>query len=143
MLNTCKDEPKRLLKNGAVVKSQSLNKLSEVVALRPQRIGDERGYFAETFRHEWFAAEGIDVHFCQDNQSYSAAVGTVRGLHFQHPPYAQGKLVRVLRGAVFDVAVDIRAHSPTFGIWDGMELTAAGGEQLYIPPGFAHGFMTL
>lgn len=126
-----------------MLEAQPLLKLPEVLAFRPRRFGDDRGYFMETFRDQWFEAAGVSVRFCQDNQSHSAQTGTVRGLHFQRVPHAQGKLVRVLAGAVYDVAVDIRPESPTFGQWDGMELTAEGGEQLFIPPGFAHGFMTL
>ena len=126
-----------------MVEARPLPKLPEVLAFAPRRFGDDRGYFSETFRDAWFEAAGVSVRFCQDNQSFSAEAGTVRGLHFQRAPHAQGKLVRVLRGAIYDVAVDIRPASPTFGTWDGVELTADGGAQLYIPPGFAHGFMTL
>ena len=126
-----------------MVEARPLPKLPELLAFKPQRFKDDRGYFSETFRDEWFAAQGLSIQFSQDNESFSAQKGTVRGLHFQRAPYAQGKLVRVLAGAIFDAAVDIRPDSPTFGLWDGLELTAAGGEQLYIPPGFAHGFMTL
>ena len=126
-----------------MVEARPLSKLPEVLAFAPRRFGDDRGYFSETFRDAWFEAAGVSVRFCQDNQSHSAQAGTVRGLHFQNAPHAQGKLVRVLSGGVYDVAVDIRPGSATFGQWDGLELTADGGEQLYIPPGFAHGFMTL
>lgn len=114
-----------------------------VILVKPQKFGDHRGYFMESFSREAFAAFGIDREFVQDNQSLSAHRGTVRGLHFQTPPHAQAKLVRVLKGAIFDVAVDIRAGSPTFGRWCGATLTADGGEQLFVPRGFAHAFCTL
>jgi dTDP-4-dehydrorhamnose 3,5-epimerase len=109
----------------------------------PKHIGDERGYFAETFRADLFATHCGDVAFVQDNESLSAKVGTVRGLHFQSPPYAQGKLVRCTAGALFDVAVDIRRDSATYGQWVGETLTPQNGKQLWIAPGFAHGFCTL
>ena len=104
---------------------------------------DKRGYFGETYSRRRYADMGIDVEFVQDNHSLSRAVETLRGLHFQAPPAAQGKLVRCGRGAIFDVAVDIRRGSPTFGQWEGYELTAENGHQLYVPEGFAHGFVTL
>lgn len=109
----------------------------------PYRFEDNRGYFGETYSRRRFAEIGIDVEFVQDNHSFSRKVGTIRGLHFQAPPAAQGKLVRCGRGAIFDVAVDIRRGSPNYGKWEGYELTAENGFQLYIPPGFAHGFITL
>lgn len=105
--------------------------------------GDPRGYFAETFRDDWFRAHIADAAFIQENQSLSSAPGTIRGLHFQSPPFAQGKLVRCIAGSVFDVAVDLRHGSPHFGAWAAVELNAAGLNQLWIPPGFAHGFCTL
>ncbi|WP_156963638.1 dTDP-4-dehydrorhamnose 3,5-epimerase [Muricoccus aerilatus] len=108
-----------------------------------RRIGDLRGYFMETYSERDFRAVGVDARFVQDNQSLSARVGTLRGLHFQTPPHAQAKLVRVVRGAVLDVAVDIRRDSPGFGRHVACHLTADGAEQLYIPAGFAHGFVTL
>ena len=114
-----------------------------VVEVTPRRFGDDRGWFAETFSADRCAAHGIERDWVQDNQSMSAAAGTVRGLHFQRPPAAQAKLVRVLKGAIFDVAVDLRRGSPTYGRWVGVELTAERGNQLYVPVGFAHGFMTL
>lgn len=117
--------------------------LSGVVYLQPKRFGDHRGFFAETWNRAAFAQAGIDVDFVQDNHSLSAAVRTIRGLHFQAPPCAQAKLVRCGRGALFDVAVDIRRGSPTFGKWVGYELSAKNGVQLFIPAGFAHGFATL
>jgi dTDP-4-dehydrorhamnose 3,5-epimerase len=117
--------------------------LSGVVLLRPRRFADARGHFAETYNEKTFAAAGVAVRFVQDNQSYSAKRGTIRGLHFQLPPAAQAKLVRVLHGSVYDVAVDVRRGSPTYGRWIAETLTAAGGEQLFVPRGFAHAFCTL
>ena len=114
-----------------------------VIKLDVIRFGDHRGYFCETYSRRRYAEMGIDVVFVQDNHSLSRAVGTLRGLHFQAPPHAQGKLVRCGRGAIFDVAVDIRRGSPTYGQWQGYELTAENGHQLYVPVGFAHGFVTL
>lgn len=118
-------------------------RLPDVLELRPKFFRDDRGYFSETFKRDVFQRRGLDVEFVQDNKSLSRAKGTIRGLHFQLPPHAQGKLVSCLRGAIYDVAVDIRRSSPTFGEHIGVTLTAEGGEQLYIPPGFAHGFCTL
>jgi dTDP-4-dehydrorhamnose 3,5-epimerase len=117
--------------------------LGEIKRLVPQRHGDARGYFVETFNKKALAEVGISFEPVQENQSYSRQVGTVRGLHFQAEPFAQAKLVRVLRGRIFDVALDIRRSSTTFGAWVGMELSALGGEQILIPAGFAHGFCTL
>lgn len=116
--------------------------LPGVVILTPARHGDARGYFSESWNRERMAQAGLDYDFVQDNHSLSAAVGTVRGLHFQKPPHAQTKLVRCGQGALFDVAVDIRRGSPTFGQWTGVELTAQNGKQLLIPAGFLHGFST-
>ena len=113
------------------------------VLVRPRRFGDDRGYFMETYSRELFAAAGIAPDFVQDNQSLSAQVGTVRGLHYQTAPAAQAKLVRVLKGAIFDVAVDLRRGSPHYGRWCGALLDADGAEQLFVPCGFAHGFCTL
>ena len=109
----------------------------------PKRHGDHRGFFAETYNRKRYLEFDCDVEFVQDNHSLSHAVGTLRGLHFQAPPAAQGKLVRCGRGAIFDVVVDIRRGSPTFGQWEGYELSAENGHQLYVPVGFAHGFVTL
>jgi len=109
----------------------------------PRHIGDERGYFAETFRADIFASHCGDFTFVQDNESLSVKQGTVRGLHFQSDPHAQGKLVRCTAGALLDVAVDIRRGSPTFGKWVSETLTPDNGKQLWVPPGFAHGFCTL
>lgn len=117
--------------------------MPEVVLITPKRFGDNRGYFSETFRKDRFSEEVGSFEFVQDNQSLSAEVGTVRGLHFQLNPRAQGKLVRCIVGAILDVAVDIRAGSPTFGRHVKAELTAENGCQLWIPSGFAHGFCTL
>jgi dTDP-4-dehydrorhamnose 3,5-epimerase len=117
--------------------------LPGVMLLTPRRFSDARGYFSETYNERTFEAAGLTTRFVQDNQSYSARRGTVRGLHFQLPPSAQAKLVRVLQGSVYDVAVDARGGSPTYGRWDGATLTAAGGEQLFVPRGFLHGFCTL
>ena len=108
------------------------------------RFGDARGYFTETFNVEKMQKEGIsEPQWVQDNQSYSAENYTLRGLHFQLPPFAQAKIVRVLAGRIFDVAVDIRPSSQTYGQWIGVELTAEKQNQLYVPAGFAHGFLAL
>lgn len=117
--------------------------LAGVKLIRSNRFTDPRGYFAEVYVQPDFAAAGIGIAFVQDNQSRSHTVGTVRGLHFQTPPYAQAKLVRVLRGRIFDVALDLRRSSPTYGQHLGVALSAEGGEQLLVPHGFAHGFCTL
>ena len=111
--------------------------------IRPRRHGDARGWFTETYNRATFAALGIDATFVQDNHSWSAAPFTLRGLHFQTPPDTQAKLVRCVRGRIFDVAVDVRARSPTWGQWVGAELSADNGDQLFVPTGFAHGFLTL
>jgi dTDP-4-dehydrorhamnose 3,5-epimerase len=114
-----------------------------VKLIQPRRFSDSRGFFAEVWNRRTFAEAGIEVDFVQDNYSYSVSPGTVRGLHYQEPPRAQAKLVRVQRGSVFDVAVDIRSSSPTFGRHVSTVLSAANGEQIFIPIGFAHGFCTL
>lgn len=117
--------------------------LPEVLLIEPAVHGDARGFFMESFNQRAFdAAVGAHVAFVQDNHSRSAR-GVLRGLHYQLPPHAQGKLVRVARGAVFDVAVDMRRDSPRFGRWAGVELSADNHRQLWIPPGFAHGFLVL
>ena len=116
---------------------------SPVQLIHPRRHGDARGWFTETYNRDTFAGLGIDVTFVQDNHSLSAPAFTLRGLHFQTPPRAQDKLVRCIRGRIFDVAVDIRAASPTYGQWVGAELSAENGHQLFVPVGFAHGFLTL
>lgn len=117
--------------------------IPDVIKIVPTRFGDARGYFTETYSQSAFAALGIADTFVQDNHSYSHTRGIVRGLHFQNPPHAQGKLIRVTRGRIFDVAVDIRRGSPTYGKHVSAILTHDGGEQLWIPVGFAHGFCTL
>jgi dTDP-4-dehydrorhamnose 3,5-epimerase len=109
----------------------------------PKRFVDSRGYFFEAWRDNLFREEVAGFTFVQDNQSMSAKTGTLRGMHFQKPPAAQGKLVRVLRGSAFDVAVDIRRGSPTYGRHVAVTLNAVGGAQLWVPPGFLHGFCTL
>ncbi|WP_420471671.1 dTDP-4-dehydrorhamnose 3,5-epimerase [Brevundimonas sp. FT23042] len=114
-----------------------------VQLLRPRRFADERGWFSETYSERREAAAGLAQRFVQDNHSYSAAAGTIRGLHYQSPPHAQAKLVRCLRGSIMDYAVDLRRDSPTFGRHIRAELTAENGAQLFIPVGFAHGFITL
>lgn len=111
--------------------------------LIPARHGDARGWFTESYNRARLAERGIVEDFVQDNHSFSARPGTLRGIHFQLPPHAQAKIVRCIAGAIWDVAVDLRAGSPSYGKWVGCELTAAGGEQLYIPAGFGHGFLTL
>ncbi len=116
--------------------------LPGVVILTPARFGDARGFFSESWSRKRLADAGIDIDFVQDNHSVSAKAGTVRGLHFQSPPHAQAKLVRCGRGVLFDVAVDIRRGSPTYGQWVGVELSAENGRQLLIPAGFLHGFAT-
>ena len=117
--------------------------LADVLVLTPRSFRDERGIFTESYNRRAFAAAvGRDVEFVQDNHSVSAR-GVLRGLHYQLPPHAQGKLVRVVAGEIFDVAVDIRRGSPSFGRWAGVRLSAENGRQVWIPEGFAHGFLTL
>lgn len=116
--------------------------LPGVIVITPGRFGDHRGFFSESYSRAALAKAGIDIEFVQDNHSLSMTPGTVRGLHFQAPPHAQDKLVRCGRGALFDVAVDIRKGSPTYGQWFGTELSFENGRQLLVPAGFAHGFVT-
>ena len=111
--------------------------------ITPRRFTDARGYFVESWNRSAIKAQGLDIDFCQDNQSLSLNTFTIRGLHFQKPPHAQAKLVSVSQGRIFDVAVDLRRSSPTFGRHVAVELDAATGAQLFIPAGFAHGFCTL
>ena len=116
--------------------------LSGVLVITPARFGDDRGWFSETWNAQRMAQAGLSVDFVQDNHSMSGAVGTLRGLHYQSPPHAQDKLVRCTRGAIFDVAVDVRVGSPSYGHWVGVEMTAQNGKQLLVPKGFLHGFVT-
>jgi dTDP-4-dehydrorhamnose 3,5-epimerase len=117
--------------------------LPGVIEVRPPRFGDERGFFSEVWREDHFAEVGITARFVQDNHSFSKAAGVLRGLHFQLEPAAQDKLVRVARGSIYDVAVDIRRGSPTFGRWVGLVVSAEEWNQIFVPKGFAHGFVTL
>ncbi|WP_346913516.1 dTDP-4-dehydrorhamnose 3,5-epimerase [uncultured Roseibium sp.] len=117
--------------------------LDGVIEILPEKFGDARGFFSETYNSKTFADAGIELDFVQDNHSFSAEKGVLRGMHFQMPPFAQDKLVRVTRGSVFDVAVDIRKGSPTYAQWVGVELSAEKWNQLLVPKGFAHGFVTL
>ena len=116
--------------------------LRDVLILTPARFGDDRGWFSETFNVSRMVAAGLTMDWVQDNHSLSARPGTLRGLHFQAPPHAQDKLVRCTRGAIFDVAVDIRRGSPSYGKWTGVDLTPDNARQLLIPKGFLHGFVT-
>lgn len=117
--------------------------MSKVTLFQPRRFGDDRGWFSETYSARGLAAQGIDTTFVQDNQSLSRPVFTLRGIHFQGPPHGQDKLVRCLRGSIFDIAVDLRRGSPTYGKWVGATLTADNGAQLLVPIGFGHAFLTL
>lgn len=117
--------------------------LGGVLEIIPKKLGDARGFFSETYQRQRFSEAGVPHDWCQDNQSYSADKGVLRGLHFQVAPFAQDKLIRVLRGSIFDVAIDIRQGSPTFGKWVSCVLSASTFNQLLIPKGFAHGFLTL
>lgn len=117
--------------------------IPDVRIIKARKFGDHRGFFSETWNRRSFAEAGIDIDFVQDNHSLSAEIGTLRGLHFQGPPHAQDKLVRVVKGRILDVAVDLRKSSPTFGKWVAAELSAEGWQQILVPIGFAHGFCTL
>ncbi len=117
--------------------------IPDVKLVIARRLCDHRGFFSETYHAPRFRAAGIEADFMQDNHSLSTKAGTVRGLHYQAPPFAQAKLVRVIRGAVIDVAVDVRRGSPTYGRWVKTHLSAANGAQVFIPRGFLHGFATL
>lgn len=117
--------------------------LDGVVEILPRRFSDARGFFSETYNASVFAESGISLSFVQDNHSFSAVKGVLRGLHYQLPPRAQDKLVRVTKGAILDVAVDIRRHSPDFGKWVALEVSAERWNQILVPKGFAHGFVTL
>lgn len=119
------------------------HQIRDIKIFRPKRHKDQRGFFSESYSSLVFSEAGIDLEFVQDNHSFSIEAGTIRGLHFQSPPYAQAKLVRCGRGSIFDVAVDARRNSPTYGHWIGETLSYENGTQLLIPAGFLHGFMTL
>ncbi|MBZ9656065.1 dTDP-4-dehydrorhamnose 3,5-epimerase [Phyllobacterium lublinensis] len=117
--------------------------LEGVLEIFPRKFGDDRGFFSETYNAESFAAAGISLQFVQDNHSLSASRGVLRGLHYQLPPRAQDKLVRVVKGSILDVVVDIRKSSPTFRKWISLEVSAKKWNQILVPKGFAHGFVTL
>jgi dTDP-4-dehydrorhamnose 3,5-epimerase len=117
--------------------------LPDVLTVIPKRFGDARGFFTETWNKKAWLEAGIGLDFVQDNHSLSASKGTLRGLHYQSPPYAQDKLVRTVAGSILDVAVDVRKSSPTFGQWVSVVLSAENGKQLLVPKGFLHGFLTL
>ena len=114
-----------------------------VLHFTPHRFSDARGWFSETWNADRSEKLGVQSKFCQDNESVSVKAGTIRGIHFQKAPLAQAKLVRCLRGRIFDVAVDLRRESPTFQKWVGVELSAERGNQLFVPSGFGHGFLTM
>jgi dTDP-4-dehydrorhamnose 3,5-epimerase len=117
--------------------------IPDVLVLAAKKYGDERGFFSEVYKQSALASAGVDASFVQDNHSYSAQSGVLRGLHYQAPPAAQGKLVRVIRGAILDVAIDIRVGSPSYGQHVAAELSYDAWNQIWVPPGFAHGFCTL
>jgi len=117
--------------------------LKDAIIIKPQVFGDNRGFFLESYSRKIFAENGIKTEFIQDNHSMSSQKGVLRGMHFQKPPYAQAKLVRVTRGSVWDVIVDLRKDSETFGKWEGFTLSAENFLMLFVPQGFAHGFCTL
>lgn len=117
--------------------------INDVIEIRPRRHGDNRGWFSETYKRSALAEHGINLDITQDNESFSAPTGTLRGLHYQVAPHAQHKIIRVVKGSILDVAVDIRRSSPTFGRHVAVTLTAEAGNQLVVPIGFAHGFCTL
>ncbi len=117
--------------------------LPGIFEIKPKKFGDERGFFSETFSAVAMHAHGLPTAWMQDNHSYSSGAMVLRGLHYQAPPMAQDKLVRVIRGAIFDMAVDVRKGSPHFGKWIGLEISATKWNQIFVPKGFAHGFLTL
>jgi dTDP-4-dehydrorhamnose 3,5-epimerase len=121
----------------------SKTSLADAVLIDLDRRADERGFFARVFCAEEFAAAGLVTEYPQSNHSHNTARGTLRGLHFQRAPHREAKLVRCVRGAIFDVMIDLRSGSPSYGRWEGFELTAENGRMLYVPAGFAHGFQTL
>src|SRR5690606_23006093 len=128
---------------GAVHMEIAKRDIPDVKLITHRCFGDNRGFFSETWNRAAFADDGTEAECVQDNHSLMVTVGSLRGLHFQMPPFAQVKLVRVSRGAIFDVAVDLRKGSPTYGQWVGAELSAENWSQMYVPKGFAHGFVTL
>ncbi len=117
--------------------------LKDVILIKPQVFSDDRGFFMESYSKKIFQKNGISADFVQDNHSLSIQKGVLRGLHFQKPPFTQAKLVRVTHGEVYDVVVDLRKNSETFGKWEGFELSAENFQMLFVPKGFAHGFLTL
>jgi dTDP-4-dehydrorhamnose 3,5-epimerase len=117
--------------------------IEDILLIEPSKHGDRRGFFSETYRNDLLRQHDVNADFLQDNHVYSAQRGVLRGLHFQIPPHAQGKLVRCVRGSILDIGVDIRAGSPTFGHHVAVELSAENWMQLWVPPGFAHGYVTL
>ncbi len=117
--------------------------LKDAYLIKPQVFGDNRGFFLESYSKKKFEKEGIDAEFVQDNHSKSEKKGTLRGLHFQAPPYTQAKLIRVVKGKILDVIVDLRRDSETFGQWEAFEISAENFQMLFVPRGFAHGFMTI
>ncbi len=121
----------------------SATELEGVLIIQAKKFSDERGFFSEVYREDSLRLEGVEDNFVQTNHVYSKGKGVLRGLHFQKPPFAQAKLVRVIRGAIYDVAVDLRLGSKSYGNWLGVELSAENWKQLYIPAGFAHGYVTL
>ena len=122
---------------------EKVSKIPDLIIIKPRFFLDERGWFLESFKESEFLKYGISENFVQDNHSFNEEKGVVRGLHFQLAPYAQGKLVRCIAGKIFDVVVDIRKKSKTYGTWFGVELSAQNHMMLWIPPGFAHGYCTL
>ncbi|MEO4045276.1 dTDP-4-dehydrorhamnose 3,5-epimerase [Hoeflea sp. CAU 1731] len=118
-------------------------RLPDVREIKPARHGDDRGFFSEVYNRRSMSDKGLDIEFVQDNHSHSREVGVLRGLHFQMPPFAQDKLIRVTKGRIFDVAVDIRKGSATYGQWVGLDVSAEAWNQIFVPKGFAHGFVTL
>jgi dTDP-4-dehydrorhamnose 3,5-epimerase len=140
LYNGCLDA---ILKPAAMKLSIHALALPELKVIRAPRFADPRGYFAETYVQRDFVAAGIPHEFVQDNESFSQGAGTVRGMHFQIPPFAQAKLVRVLSGRIFDACVDLRRSSPRYGQHAAVELSAESGDQLFVPAGFAHGFCTM
>lgn len=137
--NVCRHSSDRAASSLAIMETE----IPDVVVIAPRRFHDQRGWFSETYNSRSFSEALGDISFVQDNQVFSASRGTLRGLHFQRPPEPQAKLIRVLHGSIFDVAVDLRVGSPTYGRWVSRTLAADSGEQLFAPRGFAHGYCTL